>query len=121
MANAKVKPQEKDEIVIEEEIGVFQRTIEQTSHKFIRDEETSGESSNNYIRVSDGNRSARTTTEHGSLSVPFWKHLNHKQPSVQFHTDEIGYFSLLNRADEKECFEDKRYLRGKIFFLEKMI
>ena len=55
--------------------------------------------------------------EQDSLSVPFWKNLNRRQSSFEFQTTEIGSFSLLTRADEKECFEDKRYLRGKCFYI----
>jgi len=119
MANAKAKPQKKDEFVIQEEIGVFQRTIKQISppirDKRKRDDETSEESPTKYVHVSDGNRSATTTKrmEEDSLSVPFWKNLNHQRSSFQFQATELGSFSLLTRADEKECFEDKRYRRGK--------
>lgn len=123
MANPKVKSQEKDQVIIEEDIGVFQRTIEQSSpSKRKRDEEIPDESPKKYTHTSHGNRSATTTiapVKHDSLSVPFWKHLNGKSSSNQFQTTEIGSFSLLTRAEEKECFEDKRYLRGKyssIFF-----
>jgi hypothetical protein len=119
MANAKVKPQEKDKLVIEEEIVVFQSTTEQISpsktDKRKREEEIPAESPSKHKHVSYGNRSATTTMKEDSLSVPFWKHLNYKQSSGQFHTVEIGSFSLLTRADEKECFEDQRYLRGKCF------
>jgi hypothetical protein len=117
MANAKLKPQEKD---IEEEIGVVQRTTQQVSsskqEKRKRDEEIPAESPNKYMHGSDGNRSVTTTTrKQNSLRVPFWKDLNHRQSSAEFHTTEIGTFSLLTRADEKECFEDKRYLRSRYF------
>jgi hypothetical protein len=127
MASAKAKPQEKDEFVIEEEAGVLQRTIEQisssTKEKCKRDEDIPDESPNKYIHVSDGNRAATTTkrTEEYSLSVPFWKNLNYKQSSFQFQTTEIGSFSLFTRADEKECFEDKRYRRGKCSFRKEII
>lgn len=121
MAHAQVKPQEKDGLIIEEEGGVFQRTIQQispsTQDKRKRDEETSVGSSSKYRHTSDGNRSATTMIEQDSLSVPFWKHLNNRQSSIHFNTNEIGCFSLLTRGDEKECFEDNRYLRGKYSFI----
>jgi hypothetical protein len=119
MANVKVKPQETDGVVIEEEIGVFQRTTQQISppkqEKRKRDEEIPAESPSKYMHVADGNRSATTTRVQDSLRVPFWKDLNRRQSSAEFHTTEIGSFSLLTRGDEKECFEDKRYLRSKCF------
>jgi hypothetical protein len=117
MADAKVKAQEKNELVIEEESGVFQHTTERisplTKEKRKRDEDISVEPPSKYIHTSDGNRSATTVTKQDSLSVPFWKNLNRQQSSFQFQSNEIGCFSLLNRTDDKECFEDKRYLRGK--------
>jgi len=124
MASAKIKSHEKDEVIVEEEIGIFERTIEQGTsspkkEKRKRDDEFSITSPSKYKRNSDGNRSAPTTTtaavEQYSLSVPFWKTLNRGKPP--FQTAEIGYFSLFNRAAEKECFDDKRYLRGKFSYL----
>jgi hypothetical protein len=123
MASAKIKSPEKDEVIVEEEIGIFERRIEQGTsspkqEKRKRDDEFSVTLPSKYKRTSDGNRSATTTTaavEQYSLSVPFWKTLNRRQPP--FQTDQIGYFSLFNRADEKECFDDKRYLRGKCSYL----
>jgi hypothetical protein len=116
MANAKLKPQEKD---IEEEIGVVQRTTQQISsskqEQRKRDEEIPAESPSKYMHASGGNRSVTTTREQNSLRVPFWKDLNYRQSSAEFHTTEIGTFSLLTRAGEKECFEDKRYLRSRYF------
>ncbi|CAF0725253.1 unnamed protein product [Rotaria sordida] len=115
MASAKTKSDEKDEPVIEEETGVFQRTIQQispsTKEKRKRNEEIPVESPKKCSHRSDGNRCSITEMKNNSLSVPFWKNLNHRQSSFQFQTHEIGYFSLLNRTDDKECFEDKRYLR----------
>jgi hypothetical protein len=123
MADAKVKTQEKEEVVIEEEVGVFQRTTERISpvikEKRKREEESPVESPSKYVHTSDGNRSARTTTttEQDSLSVPFWKHINRRDSSFQFQSNEIGSFSILRRTDDKECFDDKRYLRGKCSYL----
>ena len=119
MATAKGKLQEKeDDVVIEEEVGVIQRTIEHrspsTQEKRKRDEDGSFQSPNKYRHSSDGHRSPAVAKQ-DFLTVPFWKQLNNRQPSVQFHTREIGSFSLLTRDDKKECFEDQRYLRGKFF------
>jgi hypothetical protein len=113
MANA--KPQEK----VIEEIGVIQRTTTQqiSPSKRKREEEIPTESSKKYMHTADNNRLATTTREQNSLRVPFWKDLNRRQSSSEFHTNEIGSFSLLTRDDEKECFEDKRYLRSKYFYL----
>jgi hypothetical protein len=120
MANTKLKPQEKDELVIEEEIGVFQHTIEQISpsrnEKRKRDDEIPSESPHKYTDISGRNRLAKKTIKQASLSVPFWKQLNGNKPSIQLQTNEIGYFSLLNQTDEKECFDDKRYMRSKYSF-----
>ena len=120
MASTKSKAQEK-ETVIEEECGIIERTTQQISppsrDKRKRDEDVFLESPNKYRNASNGNRSATTSQEHDSLSVPFWKNLNRRQSSAEFHTTEIGTFSLLTRANEKECFEDKRYLRST-YFLE---
>ena len=113
MANVKVKLQEKDE----EETGVIQRTT--TEHispsKRKREEEIPSESPKKYIHTGDNNRVA---TVQNSLRVPFWKELNRRQSSSEFRTNEIGNFSLLTRDDEKECFEDKRYLRSKYISLK---
>lgn len=121
MTSTKPKSQEKDEVVVEEEIGVFERTIEQvvssspTKQKCKREDEFPVMSPSKYRQTSDGNRSATTTTvKQDSLSVPFWKTLNRRRQS-SFQADEIGYFSLHSGADEKECFDDKRYLRGICF------
>ncbi|CAF1271075.1 unnamed protein product [Rotaria sordida] len=114
MANAKIKSDEKDEPVIKEDIGVFQRTTQQispsTQEKRKRNEDIPVESPRRYIHRSDGNRYATTEMKNNSLSVPFWKNLNHRQSSFQFQTHEIGYFALFNQIDDKECFEDKRYM-----------
>ncbi|CAF3339487.1 unnamed protein product [Rotaria sp. Silwood1] len=115
MASAKVKSDEKDELVIEEEIGIFQRTTKQISpsstQKRKQNDNARVESPSKYIHHSDGNRIATTGMKNNSLSVPFWKNLNHRQSSFQFETHEIGSFSLLSRTNDKECFEDQRYLR----------
>ncbi|CAF3736466.1 unnamed protein product [Adineta steineri] len=113
MASAKVKTQDEDEVIIEEEIGVFEQTIKQvsapTTEKRKRDDELPTGSPSKYASNSDRDRSGTTTAELDALPVPFWKKLNYRQPF--FETNEIGFFSLINRADEKECFDDKRYLR----------
>ena len=98
MASAKLKPEEKQEIVIEEEIGVFQHTIKQispsTQEKRKQDEVGSLDSPSKYIHHADRNRFETRAGEENSLKVPFWKHLNQRQSSFQFRVDEIGCFSL---------------------------
>lgn len=124
MASVSSKSKEHaEELIIEEESGTIKRTVEQVSpsqqeHRK-RTHESSHESPSKYRQSSDGNRTAvtppTTTTsarEH-SLSVPFWKQLNGSHASSQCETRQIGCFSLLKRTDDKECFDDKRYLRGK--------
>ncbi|CAF2705172.1 unnamed protein product [Rotaria sp. Silwood2] len=115
MANAKIKSDEKDQLVIEEEVGVFQHTIKQispsTTEKRKQTEDTHVGSPTKCMHHSDGSRFSKTQMENKSLSVPFWKNLNHRQSSFQFETHEIGSFSLLSRTNDKECFEDKRYRR----------
>ena len=112
-----------EELTIEEESGTIKRTVEQISHlqkeHRKRTHENPHDPPSKYRQSSDGNRTAitppTTTTaarEH-SLSVPFWKQLNRRDASSQCGTRQIGFFSLLKRTDDKECFEDKRYLRGK--------
>lgn len=107
------QPQAKDDVIIEEEGGVFKRTIEQvtprTSAKRPRDEQVPAESPSKFQHTTGGTRFAAATKQE-SLPVPFWKKLNHRHPA--FQTREVGHFSLLNRDDDKECFDDKRYLRG---------
>ena len=118
MNNPKVTPREKDDVVIEEEGGVFERKIEHipssAQGKRRQDDYHSVDSQNKYRQHSDGSRFATTATQPDALSVPFWKHINRGQ--ITFETREVGCFSLLNRADDKECFDDKRYLRGKSLF-----
>lgn len=118
MAYAKAKPEEKNEYVIEEKTDKFQQGSSSTIHKHKRDEDITHESSSNYKRTSYGNRFSTTTVNNeDSLTVPFWKKLNYRQSSIDFHTNEIGNFSLLTHDNEKQCFDDKRYLRGKYLFL----
>ncbi|CAF1215856.1 unnamed protein product [Adineta ricciae] len=113
MNNPKLTPREKDDVTIEEEGGVFERKIEHVPSsvqgKRRRDDYHSVDSQNKYRQHSDGSRFATTTTEQDALPVPFWKHINRGQ--IAFETRDVGCFSLLNRADDKECFDDKRYLR----------
>jgi hypothetical protein len=127
MASVSSKAKEHaEELIIEEESGTIERTVDKVSlaqnEGRKRTHESSHESPSKYRQSSDGNRTAiavpttttTTTTaarEH-SLSVPFWKQLNDKNAASQCETRQIGCFSLLKRTDDKECFEDKRYLRG---------
>ncbi|CAF1535183.1 unnamed protein product, partial [Didymodactylos carnosus] len=56
------------------------------------------------------------STSDSHLDVPFWKKIMSNRPF--FEPKEIGNFSLLNRGDTKECFEDDRYLRKYIYPLK---
>ena len=116
MTSPKVKSNEIDEPQVEEKINTCSTTTPLTRQKRNRDEEITFKSSRKYIHRIDGNNLSIPGTNKDSLTVPFWKQLNDKQLSFQFQTKEIGSFSLLNRADEKQCFDDKRYLRGKYSF-----
>lgn len=110
MTSANVKIQEKDDVVIEET---------STGEKRKHDGEFHSKSSpNKYHRTSDSRRSPPKTTanQRDFLSVPFWKHLNNDRICSGFQPTEIGSFSLLTRDNEKECFEDNRYRRGRKFF-----
>ncbi|UJR33888.1 hypothetical protein I4U23_021309 [Adineta vaga] len=114
MASTNVKSQEKEDVVLEEESGVIERRIDHISSsiqgKRPRYDQHSTEPPSKYRQHSNRNHiGMRTTVEQDVLSIPFWKHINRQQ--TFFQTREIGYFSLLNRADDKECFDDKRYLR----------
>ncbi|CAF2999220.1 unnamed protein product [Rotaria socialis] len=115
MASAQIKTDGTHELVIEEEAGIIQRNIQQnspsTNEKRKQYEDNLVESPRKCIHNSDGNRCLIKENKQSSLSVPFWKTLNRQQSSFQFQSNQIGYFSLLNRKDDKECFEDKRYLR----------
>ena len=119
MASARVKPQEEGGVVIEKETDVIQRTTQQISpskaEKRKRDEDIPTESSKKYVHTSDGHRSATTSREQASLRVPFWKQISRQKPFTEFHTTEIDSFSLWNRGDKKEFFQDNRYLRSKCF------
>ena len=123
MAEAKAKPCEEDSVIIEEEKGILEKRVEQISpsknEKRKREDEEDGpnRSSNKYKHTADGNRTAVTTNSSSrrSLTVPFWKNINRRQSSGEIHTREMGTFSLLTRNNEKECFDDKRYLRSKSF------
>jgi RAT1-interacting protein len=122
MTSTEVKSEEKDDAIIGEEAVVFHHTIEQmlpsTSEKRKRDEEIPSESPNKYKQISVGHRSLSTTAKKNFLTVPFWKELNTKQTSVEYHPKEVGSFSLLMEGDRQECFEDKRYRRVYKYPLE---
>ena len=51
------------------------------------------------------------------LKVPFWKQLNQRHGLSHLRTRHLGCFSLSIRNNIKECFEDKRYERGKNLFM----
>ncbi|CAF4529732.1 unnamed protein product [Rotaria sp. Silwood2] len=122
MADAKLKSEEKDKLVIEEDINVFQHTITQISpskqEKRKQEEAISVDSPSKYVHHANGSRFATTERKETSLAVPFWKELNHPTPSFEFRANEIGCFSLIGRTDDKKRFEDKRYLRVYKYPLE---
>lgn len=85
---------------------------EAKSEKRKREDDTEKQSPKKYQHREDGSRAATATTHRNSLTVPFWKNLNRRQASTEFHTAEIGTFSLLTGDNTKECFDDQRYLRS---------
>ena len=122
MSAEAVKPKESEPLIIEEEAGVIQRSIQQVSpaqpEKRKRDDETPNESPTKYRQGSDGHRVSTSRTTHDqrerSLQVPFWKQLNRRQPSNEFRARSIGSFSILRRENGKDCFEDQRYMRSNV-------
>ena len=114
---ASVPSKSKDaELIIEEEAGTIELIVQKVSppqnEKRKRLHESSHELPNKYRPTSDGSRVAPAPRE-ASLPVPFWKQLNSTHASSQCQTRRIGHLSLLKRIDDKECFEDRRFLRGK--------
>lgn len=118
MTEAKVKSCEDDSVIIEEEKGVLERKIEHVSpsknEKRKREEDTPNDSPNKYKHSADGNRAAANSSHLPFLNVPFWKNINRRQSSTDLRTTEISTFSLLTHDNQKECFDDKRYLRSKL-------
>ncbi|CAF1350473.1 unnamed protein product [Rotaria sp. Silwood1] len=122
MTSTKVKSEEKDDDVTQEEVGAFHHTIEQispsTREKRKRDEEIPTEWPNKYKHIADGHRSLSTTAKKNVLTVPFWKDLNTRGISEEFHPKEVGRFSLLMEGEKQERFEDKRCCRVYKYPLE---
>lgn len=119
MAHANAKLNERKEIITEEQSGIFQQSIKTSSsspnEKRKDHEDNYVQSSNKYIRHSDETNSAAIQTNKSFLNVPFWKNLNRQQSSAYFQVNEVGYFSLISRTDDKQCYEDKRFLRRKYY------
>ena len=120
MSCSEAKPQKDEELVVEEEAGVFERTIERISpfreQKRKQNETSPMESPVKQKQVSESARPSAPVPKEEFLSVPFWKQLNRPSASCHFQTREVGCFSLISQTDEKECFEDKRYLRSNYPF-----
>ena len=112
MAEVKRKAAESEQVMIEEESGVIEQISPSKNEKRKREEDADERSPNKYKHTADGSRAATTSSQRNSLTVPFWKNLNRRQSSTEFHSTEIGTFSLLTRDNTKECFDDKRYLRS---------